>query len=65
MPKESNPTIDYKELNARLNEILHTMQSSDITVDEAVALHTEGQEIIKKLQTYLEKTEAHIMQINL
>lgn len=63
MPKESKPAIDYKELNTRLNEILHTMQSSDVTVDEAVALHTEGQEIIRKLQTYLEETESQITQL--
>ncbi len=63
MPKTPKPTIDYKKLNARLDEILYAMQSSDITVDEAVKLHTEGLEIVKKLQAYLEDTEAHITQL--
>ena len=56
-------TIDYKSLNAELDEILEKLQASDIDVDEALEAYEKGMEITKKLEDYLKNAENKIKKV--
>lgn len=43
----------YQQLKTELEHILRRMQHEDTDIDEAMVLHKQGQEIIKKLEAYL------------
>lgn len=55
---------DYQTMSRRLDEILAAMQSADITVDEAIALHKEGSALVASLQKYLSDAENRITKLN-
>lgn len=55
--------IDYKTISQRLDEVLVALQSPDISIDEAIALHKEGNELIAQLDTYLKKAEITITKL--
>lgn len=55
--------IDYQKLSTRLDEVLAKIQSADVSVDEAVALHKEGVELIAALEEYLKGAELKINKI--
>jgi len=48
---------NYQTLNQELAQIIDTLQSAEIDIDEALRLHKRGQDIVDKLETYLKKTE--------
>lgn len=54
---------DYKKLNAELDEVLERLQSTDITVDEAVAAYEKGQKLITQIEEYLEAAELKITKL--
>lgn len=54
---------DYRKLSTRLDEVLAQIQSSDVSIDEAVALYKEGAELIAALETYLKDAELTISKI--
>ncbi len=55
--------IDYKKVSQRLDEVLAALQSPDISIDEAITLHKEGNELIAQLDTYLKKAEITISKL--
>jgi exodeoxyribonuclease VII small subunit len=55
---------DYQALNTRLDEVLAALQSPEVSIDEAIALHKEGTELVKALQSYLEDAKVTIAKIN-
>lgn len=59
----SNTSKDYQSLSRRLDEILASMQSPDITVDEAIALYKEGSKLVEGLQRYLQDAEVRITKL--
>lgn len=44
----------YQELKSALDTIMAKLQTDNVDVDEAIALHKEGQAILKKLDAYLQ-----------
>lgn len=48
---------NYQTLNQELAEIIDTLQSAEIDIDEALRLHKRGQDIVHKLEAYLKKAE--------
>ncbi len=56
-------TIDYKKLSAELDEILASMQSSGVDVDEALKQYERGMEITKQLEDYLKTAENKVTKI--
>lgn len=55
--------IDYQKLSDELDNIITTLQSNDVPIDEAITLHARGEEIIKQLQDYLQNAENVIQNI--
>jgi exodeoxyribonuclease VII small subunit len=53
-------TIDYKKLQAELEVIVTELQSGDLAIDEAMKRHEQAQEIIKKLEKFLDEAEQKI-----
>ena len=45
----------YQELKAELDEILEKLQHEDTDIDEAMKLHKQGKETVKKSELYLNK----------
>ncbi|HMS50094.1 MAG TPA: exodeoxyribonuclease VII small subunit [Candidatus Saccharibacteria bacterium] len=48
---------NYQTLNQELAEIIDTLQSAEIDIDEALRLHKRGQDIVHQLEVYLKKAE--------
>lgn len=44
----------YQQLRKELDTILDELESKDIDIDEALALHKKGQEILNQMEKYLE-----------
>lgn len=63
MAKRENPTIDYRKLNAELDELVVKLQSGELDIDEAIVCYERGMEIIAKLQTYLKTAENKINKV--
>lgn len=55
--------IDYKTLNAELDELMTQLQSDDLDVDEALKLYERGMTITKQLESYLKKAENTIQKV--
>lgn len=55
--------VDYKVLNAELDEIIVKLQSADLDVDNAVGLYERGMEITKELETYLKEAENKVSRV--
>jgi len=49
--------FDYRLKAEALESILAKLQRPDIEIDEATRLHTEGMQLVRELETYLEKAE--------
>lgn len=54
---------DYQAMSARLDEVLVTLQSPDIAIDEAIKLHEEGGKLIAQMQAYLKTAENKIKKL--
>jgi exodeoxyribonuclease VII small subunit len=55
--------VDYKKLSAELDELLETLQTADLDVDEAVKAYERGMAIAKQLETYLKQAENKIARV--
>lgn len=53
--KKTEDNKSYQELKQSLDEILIKLQHPDTDIDEAMALHAEGQKILSRLDAYLKK----------
>lgn len=56
MSKSQQNQESYQDLKASLDEVLNKLQADDVDLDVALKLYEQGQETIKKLETYLAKT---------
>lgn len=63
MVQEKQSTFDYMVAASRLEEIISKMQSRDVGVDEALALHKEGIALVKEIEQYLTKAEHSIQKL--
>ncbi|HUD81663.1 MAG TPA: exodeoxyribonuclease VII small subunit [Patescibacteria group bacterium] len=55
---------NYAELNDELENILTELQNPSTDIDQALILYKRGQELIKQLQVYLDKSKNIIKKIN-
>jgi exodeoxyribonuclease VII small subunit len=56
----TNPAVDYRALQNELDEVLTSLQSGDLTIDEALKAYERGQEIVAQLEKYLKQAENKI-----
>lgn len=63
MARRKNPAVDYRKLNAELDELIVKLQSGELDIDEAIACYERGSEIIAELQTYLKTAENKISKV--
>ena len=54
---------DYKSLNAELDELLASLQSADLDVDEAVKLYERGAVLTKELEVHLKTAKNKVSKI--
>lgn len=59
----SKKIIDYKALNIELETILTSLQSGELSIDNALKVYSRGQKIVTELQSFLETAENHIKKI--
>jgi exodeoxyribonuclease VII small subunit len=46
-------TKSYQDLKMNLEAILSKLQNDDVTLDEAIELHKQGETVLKELEAYL------------
>ena len=56
-------TIDYKALNNELETVLASLQSGELSIDEALKAYSRGQVIVTELQSFLKSAENQIKKI--
>ncbi len=61
MAKEND--INFEKMLARLEEIVATIESKTLPLDESIALYQEGKSIIKMLEEALKDAEGKIADI--
>ncbi|MEI7758612.1 MAG: exodeoxyribonuclease VII small subunit [bacterium] len=61
---KKNSEVNYKDLKDELDNILVSLQSDSIDVDESLIKYERGREIINKLTDYLKNAENTITKIN-
>lgn len=54
---------DYQSLNTELNQVLETLQSTDLDVDQAVKSFERGMQLIEELEIQLKSAENKITKI--
>ena len=59
--KEAN--FDFEKEMKHLDEIVAKISSQTLSLDECLALYTEGQEIVKKLEKALEEATEKIEKV--
>lgn len=64
MAKPKQIDFDYTTASARLDEIVTSLQSRDISVDEALQLHKEGMVLVSTIEQYLTDAEHSIKLLN-
>jgi len=50
----------YRELQLELDEVLLQLQSAELDIDKALELYKQGQNLIKKLEDYLQTAKNEI-----
>jgi exodeoxyribonuclease VII small subunit len=53
----------YKELSNELDEILASLQSADLDIDEALKCYERGMVIVKELEEYLKTAENKVTKL--
>lgn len=59
----SKQNVDYAKLSEELDEIISSMQSGDVDVDQAVKKYERGMEIAKQLEQYLQEAENKVKKV--
>lgn len=49
--------FDYSQAMTELEGILAALQSNDISIDRAIALHVHGKKLVGELEAYLQQAE--------
>ena len=55
--------FDYKSQQQKLENIIESMQSGNLTIDESLREYKEAEQIIKTLEKYLKSAENEITKI--
>lgn len=55
----------YKELQAELDEVLLSLQSDDIDIDEAMKLYKKGMKLTEQLKARLQEAENTVKNLTL
>ena len=55
--------INYRQLSAELDELLHELESTDIDIDDALQKYQRGMEIVEQLEKYLKTAENKVKKI--
>lgn len=55
--------MDYRELSNELNDILESLQTSELDIDKAISDYERGMVIVKELDRYLKSAENKINKI--
>ncbi len=53
-------TKSYQELNSELDKIIAKLEDPSTTIDEAIELYKEADQLIKTLKNYLDKAQNDI-----
>jgi hypothetical protein len=61
---KKNSEVNYRDLKVELENILVSLQSDSIDVDESLIKYERGREIINQLTDYLKNAENTITKIN-
>ncbi len=59
----SSQSIDYTALKTELDNLLQALQSGELELDEAIATHKRGQDIINQLEAYLKTAQNKIKKV--
>ena len=55
--------ISYQQLSVELDEVLASLQSGDLSVEEAIKNYERGMEIVQSLQAYLKESQNKVEKI--
>lgn len=55
--------FDYRAERKKLEEIVDSMQSGNLTINESLEKYNEAEEIVKRLEKYLKTAENKIIKI--
>lgn len=55
--------IDFEKSFSRLEEIISKMDEKGISLDESIALHEEGNKIIKELEEAIQVAKAKVEEV--
>jgi exodeoxyribonuclease VII small subunit len=50
----------YQEMKSELDDIIASLESDDIDIDEAAELHKKGQKLAREIEKYLEKIKSDL-----
>jgi exodeoxyribonuclease VII small subunit len=53
----------FADMQAELDGVIAKLESVDTDIDAAIQLHTKGQELIKKLKSYLDTAKNEVKHI--
>lgn len=53
----------FKDLKEQLDSVVDKLQSDDLDVEEAISLYSKGQDLIKELESYLDKAENTVKEL--
>lgn len=56
-------TISYEDLNRELETVLRSLQSGELSIDDALKAYSRGQEIIAQLQDFLKTASNTVKKI--
>lgn len=59
----SKKTISYEDLSHELEVVLNSLQSGELSIDEALKAYARGQEIIAELQGFLKTASNTVKKI--
>lgn len=62
-PKTSRKQPGYEELRQELDAILDDLQTGALDIDQAVEKYGRGLELVKQLETYLDKAENTVREL--
>ncbi len=54
----------YKELQAELAEVLETLQSDDLDIDDAFKNYEKGEKLLKEIESLLKTAENKLIKIS-
>jgi exodeoxyribonuclease VII small subunit len=64
MANTSQAKMSYKEMSARLEEIMLWFESGEIDVDEAIKKYEEATKLLDEMEKYLKTAENKIKKIS-